>query len=413
MLQLEMLESRRLLAVTVADSLNAADDLLLDFPTQAINELTLPESVTITNQGEVDLTVTDWTLATDSDFELLNFNAAGDGSDDIVLGANEQLKIWVRFGPKDFTAEGLQGTLTDTLTVNFSIRQWQQNVTLTGQASGADLQLQDIDVEMGTAGEFELVSFVENQGGTPWDFTVRYLGAAITDIVGMAFKDSGQSGIVRTSAVPDTLLTFETLEFTVSVFGTTAQNPADVLVITTSSGSLEYPTEIMGILDDVIDLGDVPVGQTGEATFTLANQGDGDLYVFSLSNSESTLVLTQQQQLNRRISPGGTLDITAAFTPTGAGTVTDTIVVDSNDYLDEHTISFTAVGLEPMLTVHETLGLEDDSTLPFGPRPVSRPLATDVTITNDGNDTLTITSWTNTLPAAFSATSEDFIEACR
>lgn len=153
--------------------------------------------------------------------------------------------------------------------------------------------------------------------------------------------------------------------------------------------------------DNKMNLGSVRVHQTQQATFTLKNIGNQELYinniefaaginsVFGVSFAGGQLPVT----LHPNGQAGDSALFTVTFSPEYTGSFVDTIIIRSNDNTGAYTIALAGVGVAPKLAVYEHLDVQNDNYLPFGWHPVGQSSTTSLLLVNEGTDTLTLYGW--------------------
>jgi len=93
-----------------------------------------------------------------------------------------------------------------------------------------------------------------------------------------------------------------------------------------------------------LDFGTVSTGGNKPLDFTVKNVGDAELQVSSITKSSTVYAITSPA-LPFSVPPGGEQKVTVTFTPTAAGTVTDTLSVNSSDLAQPSvTVSLSGTG---------------------------------------------------------------------
>ncbi len=190
------------------------------------------------------------------------------------------------------------------------------------------------------------------------------------------------------------------------VFDLTAELAGANLIVLENSGLEEN--------DDQMDLGSVRVNNSSNATFTLQNLGDQDLYINSIEFNSGNLSAFSYTFIGggnlpftlKPFDPNSTDDsaqFLLTFTPGYTGDFNDTLIIHSSDSAGDYLVELTGVGIAPGLVVQESLGNANDNYLPFGWRPLNQPASTNVILSNDGTDALTLYGWEfqNAIPNDF------------
>ncbi|HEY6292158.1 MAG TPA: FG-GAP-like repeat-containing protein, partial [Terriglobia bacterium] len=134
------------------------------------------------------------------------------------------------------------------------------------------------------------------------------------------------------------------------------------------------------------------VGTTSAAqTVTLTNNGSGTLAITSITPSPQ---FGETNTCGSSVAQGANCTISVTFTPTAAGSQTGTIAITDNASGSPQKITLTGTGNGPAASVSPT-------TVNFGSQPVgSTSTAQVVTLTNTGNQNLSVTKITTAAPFA-------------
>lgn len=142
---------------------------------------------------------------------------------------------------------------------------------------------------------------------------------------------------------------------------------------------------------NVVDLGYVRVGTVAEQTFTLTNNGDATLQIYSQTMSTSTMALTVTGDSSGPLAAGGVRTFTVRYAPTQGENASAVLRLYSNAPGSPRTLQIAAVGARPVLSVN---------TGPYNPYfgtvPVGSTSTAALTINNSGNAPLTVTGATIT-----------------
>jgi hypothetical protein len=185
---------------------------------------------------------------------------------------------------------------------------------------------------------------------------------------------------------------------TISVSGTGTAAPAPNIVITDSvapSSDLSVP------------FGNVTDGLTSDQTVTITNSGDADLVIGTIAGINplaAPFSITVDNCSGQTIAPAGNCALTVHFAPTAAIPSSDTFDIPSNDP-DTPTVTVSVSGTgtaapAPNIVVTDSVAPPDDHQIPFGT--VTDGLTSDqtVTVTNNGNANLVISTIANVNPLA-------------
>ncbi len=141
----------------------------------------------------------------------------------------------------------------------------------------------------------------------------------------------------------------------------------------------------IAVSDESHDFGEVMVGESGDWTFTISNEGNGVLEVESVETSGDYFIDDLDGGFN--LDPGASREITVTFAPEEAGEFDGGTVIMSND-ADEGRIVVTLFGVgaeEPIPAI-----AVDPEEIDFGETLVGEQGEETLTIVNNGNADLTI-----------------------
>lgn len=190
------------------------------------------------------------------------------------------------------------------------------------------------------------------------------------------------------------------------------ENPYDL----TLTGSVAAPEISMfadgsGIGDGVyIDFGSTNLGSAVTKTFTIRNDGSGTLNLTSLdANSMPTGFTLTSNLSSLALTNGQTSTFTVRLDAGSAGSFSGQILVVSDDANENpfHINVLGAVTASPEISLTDSGGsLSDGGFLSFGTTTVGAAVTKTITVTNDGNATLNLTSLNpNSMPAGFTLVS--------
>ncbi|MCB2204592.1 choice-of-anchor D domain-containing protein [bacterium] len=222
---------------------------------------------------------------------------------------------------------------------------------------------------------------LSNTGGTPVTITSVTSGdphfSLTSDSSTISPKSSAAAQVRFQPTSLDSLTAFIVLESN-SIMG-----PDTVFV--TGSGKASPAIE----LDRTsLAFGSVQTGSSKSLVLNISNPGNDTLRISSITsdNSDFTVAIS-----DRTLPPGEAFDDTVRFTPSGTGSVTGELTLLSNAPTSPTIVPLSGEGTE---TVVVTLTL-DPAEISFGEVEVGAHRDTTVTITNTGNDTLRISSFTS------------------
>ena len=136
------------------------------------------------------------------------------------------------------------------------------------------------------------------------------------------------------------LLPLLLLSFVVACGGGDSSTP------TSPSPTPSTPTRIVGVSGN-LSFGDVPVGSSRDASFTITNTGTGPLTVSGMSVSGGLASLLSASWTSGTIAAGGSQTVNLRFQPTTAGSYSGTLTVNGDQTSGTNTlpISATATGV--------------------------------------------------------------------
>ncbi|MCB2204641.1 choice-of-anchor D domain-containing protein [bacterium] len=154
-------------------------------------------------------------------------------------------------------------------------------------------------------------------------------------------------------------------------------------VITLTGEALAFP----GIETDhpALAFGQVNVGSTKVIALTISNPGSDTLSITDISPSSSDFTVDIASQI---LPPGASFVDSVRFSPPNEGSFSGQLTITSNAPTSPTTLPLSGTGVSA-----GGLGI-DLAAISFGNVPVGSYRDTTVTLTNNGNETLTITSFT-------------------
>jgi uncharacterized repeat protein (TIGR02543 family) len=142
------------------------------------------------------------------------------------------------------------------------------------------------------------------------------------------------------------------------------------------------PTRIISLSGDMA-FGEVTVGQSAQRTLTISNDGNSTLTVSSISYPSGF----SGDWTSGSVASGGSQDVKVTFSPTEAASYGGTITVNSDHTSGANTASCSGTGVIPATRI---ISLSGD--MPFGEVTVGQSTQRTLTISNNGNSTLTVSS---------------------
>jgi|GEM_PF-2891241 len=239
----------------------------------------------------------------------------------------------------------------------------------------------------------------------------------LTVYVTYAPTSAGQTGTIVPEALSSMLLIqsdaaeLESRQYLISIIGLGVPQKPTIKILENSGVKAN---------DRNVDFGSVRVGQSYTQTFQIANIGGDTLRVkyFRIDKSSGQITIDPNNLPNNDaddiIIPyrGDPVDVTVTFAPTAAGAIYDQLFVyyldaDGKVVSTNSTIQFIGMGIAPGFEVtDENYNLIDKDTgeLDFSNVWVGQSSQKKIILRNTGNDTLTISAWTD-LVGVFSAAS--------
>jgi Abnormal spindle-like microcephaly-assoc'd, ASPM-SPD-2-Hydin len=143
-------------------------------------------------------------------------------------------------------------------------------------------------------------------------------------------------------------------------------------------------TRALSITPSAATFGSVTVKTEATQTIKVSNTGTGELKIFSAEVAGTGFSLSGLSA-PAKLAAGSSTTFNVAFKPLAAGAEQGTVSIKTNTSESPATVNLTGTGVEESieLTVSET-------SLSFGNVPVSNSQSKEVTITNSGNENVTI-----------------------
>jgi hypothetical protein len=168
----------------------------------------------------------------------------------------------------------------------------------------------------------------------------------------------------------------------------TSNDPVTPSVEVTATGN-GSEQELVTIIANGGDFGDVCPGEFRDLMLTLSNSGGCDLTVTDISSDSADFVTAGIGSLPLVIGPGDSVAVPIRFAPTSRGAKSGTITVDSDDPNSPSTVAVSGNGSEPDIAASIA------NTGNFGDVCIGELKDLDLTITNSGGCVLNVSSITS------------------
>ena len=164
---------------------------------------------------------------------------------------------------------------------------------------------------------------------------------------------------------------------------TIASNAGTAATVTVSGNGTATPAPIISVSATTVNVGNVTVGSTGTATFTISNSGTAPLVVTGITSSNGVFTAAP---ITGTVAPGGSLTVTVSFDPTTVAPQTGTLTIASNAATATVTVTGTGTAAPaPVVSVSAT-------SLNLGVVALGNTSTATLVIYNTGNAALTISS---------------------
>ena len=179
-------------------------------------------------------------------------------------------------------------------------------------------------------------------------------------------------------------------------------------------------TDSIAPIDDLsLPYGSVTTGSSSDQKVIVTNDGTADLTITDIAQSNplsAPFSIIADNCSNKTLPAGGSCTLYLRFSPTAAGTFSDSFDIPSNDP-DENPVTMSVSGTgtesnEPDITVTDFIAPKSDLGVPFGNVTVNSSSDSVVTVTNDGSTFLDIgiIGFDNPLSAPFSIVNDNCTE---
>ncbi|HJT71395.1 MAG TPA: choice-of-anchor D domain-containing protein [Terriglobales bacterium] len=331
---------------------------------------TASQSVTLSNSGTASLTI--------SGISALSAGFSATGlSFPTTLSPGQSAMLKVSFTP---TAGGSAST---ELSIQSNAPGSPTNIPLTGTGVQGQLSASPASVAFGN---------VLLGGSAKQAITLTNNGSATVSISNVSVSGTGfaLSGLSAPASIdPGASSTF-TVTFAPTVTGSTSgsvsitSNASNSTLVINLTGTGVQPQ--LSAVPSSLSFGSVNIGSQALQTVSLTNPGTADLTITqaTLSPSSSSFS-TSGLNIPLTISPGASSTFTVTFAPASAGSESGSLSLASNAPNSPLTISLTGTG------VSSTLQLDSSpSSLNFGNVQVGSNSTQNVSVTNSGNSSVTV-----------------------
>nr|WP_297399173.1 choice-of-anchor D domain-containing protein [uncultured Marinobacter sp.] len=142
---------------------------------------------------------------------------------------------------------------------------------------------------------------------------------------------------------------------------------------------------------EALDFGNVQAGLTAEETVTLSNTGNAVLGINNISIAGANASAFMQTSSCTTLAPTESCDVAVTYIPSGAGDQSATLTIDSTD-ADKPSVDVALSGRSVLAPVPEIA--VNPETVSLGRVQVGQSTSAQVTVSNNGNETLLINSVT-------------------
>lgn len=338
------------------------------------------QPVSVTNSGNAPLTISS-VSATGGGFSWNGMSLP------VTLAAGQGASFNAVFAP---TASG---SASGTISIASDAPGSPASIALGGTGVQGQLTASSVSVSFGSV----LVG-----GNSAQNITLSNSGTASLTISQATASGAGFS--LSGLALPVTLNAGANTSFTVTFAPTTAGNLSGSIVITSnaSNPSLTISLGGTGIQPQItatpstVSFGSVATGSNSSQTISLSNPGTANLTITQASVSGTGFSMTGLS-VPVTINAGKNTTFNADFSPTSTGSATGSITLTSNAPNSPMTISLSGTGAAATLTLTAT-----PPSLTFGNVLVGNTSSLNVSLTNTGNSSVTISQVT-TSGAGYSA----------
>jgi hypothetical protein len=341
------------------------------------------QTFTVTNTGGSSLTVGTLSL---SGANANQFSKSSDNCSGQVVAGGGSCTVQVTFSPTS------TGAKSGTLNIPSDA---PNNTNLTATLTGTDTEA-NISVDLSTKNYGAL-----NVGSTSAQtFTITNSGTASLVIGTVAISGTNAAEFVKGTDTCNGQTVAASATCTIQVTFTPASagsksatlsipsdDPDTASLSVTLSGTVA--SQNLSIAPTSNAFSSVNVGSSSSAqTFTVTNTGNISLSIGTIAISGTNASEFTKQSDNcdsATVTPGGTCTLQVTFSPTSQGSKSATLSIPSNDPDGTTNVALTGTGLANEVNVSPT-------SLAFGNVVIGQTRNLDITVTNQGNADLTISS---------------------
>ncbi len=326
-----------------------------------VGSSTAPETFTIQNLGNADLTITGYTLtgANPGDFSV-----SGLGATSITFGGSATFDVI--FTP---TAAGPRSAV---LTINSDdADEGSYVINLTGSGTTPEINIQVSGTNYLTGDTYMFAPTYRGSSNGPVTFTIQNLGSGTLDISGYTLAGANPSHFIVTGLGAMSIGPGGSSTFTITYNpGSSGSSLAGLFINSNDLDEGTYSISLMGsCLEPDINIkqgvmnypsgstygfGSVQIGTTKTAIFTIQNAGTGILTISAPSTGDPVHFTASDPGVNGtefyNLPPDTSVTITVAFAPTIAGSYNTALTIGSNDY-DEGTYTINLSGTGSSIAV--------------------------------------------------------------
>ncbi|HEY3351954.1 MAG TPA: choice-of-anchor D domain-containing protein [Polyangia bacterium] len=358
--------------------------MAIDLGTPQVGTTSGDQSVTITNHGGYALTILSVQLegANADSFQLVSPPPANTPVD----ANGGDLSFGVNCHPTTGGTLRADVLITSSDTATPALR---VQLTCVGEVAGVQVVPAAIPFGSSLAGGAGAATpvVVTNSGGVMFSIDSVEILPANQTVFGVTLPANLDLGVGQSKTLT---FTFDPATTDEGVHDATA-----ILHLSAGLGTVQIPLHGVGVLPHLaasaatLLFADQRVGTQAQRDVRLTNTGGAALRVTQLGGLESPFSLLTPPTLPLTLAPNETVALTVAFTPTGTDTAQGTLNVESDDpAANVVSVEVQGRGIAPRVLLVPT-------QVEFGPqRRTTTSAAEEITVTNTGSDTLSITSIT-------------------
>lgn len=233
-------------------------------------------------------------------------------------------------------------------------------------------------------------------GGTGMQSVVlTNTGSIAVNVDGLTFGGAGAAAYSTQATVPLTVTASSSVMVQIDFAPTMVATYDATLTVSNDSPGGNFDVVISGtgagpainLPANSVDFGGVPLGTDADRSLTIQNQGSRTLSITSSAlGGNDAGDFSVQSTLPLDVPAGGSVELMLRFTPSAAGSRTATVDLTTNDPATAMvTIDLTGIGGDAQLMVAPT-------EIDFGSVEVGQNGTSDLTISNPGSATLTVTT---------------------